>query len=373
MLVFFVWPQLAYSQGFNRQLQEKLNGLQGVTELLQHWEGLGIKEIGTTGLKETSSWLDSIYQDMGYRVLHDSFTDRGIPLHNVIIEKHARDSSAKWLIISAHYDTRTGTGTNDNGSGVVACIEIARLLASIECRINVRIIHFSGEEYGLSGSRHYVNKSLAESPEEVLLVFNLDQLGGTAGSPDNEFIYTERDEDAPFENNTLSDSLTQILFQLTRTYSALKPVVSRAFGSDYVPFQQEGYVVNGLYQYSAYPYYHTANDKLENMDVKALEQVIRAAAAYVLYLAGPQSFTLGIDKGSKDVQTRIYPNPASDFISIEGQWVHLYIRDATGRLLKSVPYQKEFIPLFDLQSDCYILELRLEENHIEYRPLIIVH
>jgi Zn-dependent M28 family amino/carboxypeptidase len=52
-----------------------------------------------------------------------------------------------------HYDSIVGTGTNDNGSGVVTILEIARLLQkNIPTEYSIKF-KLSGEEDGLKGSQ----------------------------------------------------------------------------------------------------------------------------------------------------------------------------------------------------------------------------
>ena len=53
----------------------------------------------------------------------------------------------KNLIISAHYDSaEDSVGANDNGSGVAAVLELARILKDTEMPYNVKFILFSGEK-----------------------------------------------------------------------------------------------------------------------------------------------------------------------------------------------------------------------------------
>ena len=75
------------------------------------------------------------------------------------------DDSDAFVILSAHYDSRgpninvqsPAPGANDDGSGTVAIIAIARAIArnGISFNANLEFIFFGGEEQGLLGSRAY--------------------------------------------------------------------------------------------------------------------------------------------------------------------------------------------------------------------------
>lgn len=63
------------------------------------------------------------------------------------------------ILIGAHFDSWDwAPGAQDNGSGVSAVVEVARILKSLNIRPRrtIRFVLFSGEEQGLLGSRAYV-------------------------------------------------------------------------------------------------------------------------------------------------------------------------------------------------------------------------
>jgi Zn-dependent M28 family amino/carboxypeptidase len=69
------------------------------------------------------------------------------------------------IILGAHYDSRgsfgsmRAPGANDNGSGTIALLAIARTIGrkGMTFRSNVELIAFAGEEQGLLGSRAYAS------------------------------------------------------------------------------------------------------------------------------------------------------------------------------------------------------------------------
>ena len=88
----------------------------------------------------------------------------------------------KIVIISAHLDSRAANdhsiapGAEDNGSGVAALMEAARLFKNVKFDRTIKIIFFTGEEQGLIGSKAYVAAYPADISKTVA-VFNLDMFG----------------------------------------------------------------------------------------------------------------------------------------------------------------------------------------------------
>ncbi|MFC1587742.1 DUF4910 domain-containing protein [Planctomycetota bacterium] len=74
-------------------------------------------------------------------------------------------------------------GANDNASGSVAILEIARILKLLnrKTRCTLKIALFSGEELGLLGSHAYT-KMHSDELEKIRMVFNLDIFGGQHGT-----------------------------------------------------------------------------------------------------------------------------------------------------------------------------------------------
>ncbi|CAG2115741.1 unnamed protein product, partial [Medioppia subpectinata] len=73
------------------------------------------------------------------------------------------------IIVGAHYDTvRSSPGVDDNGSGSAAVLEIAKLVAQNNCKLDKTLIFvlFDMEEDGLKGSKYFVKDYLI--PIEVM-------------------------------------------------------------------------------------------------------------------------------------------------------------------------------------------------------------
>jgi aminopeptidase YwaD len=89
-----------------------------------------------------------------------------------------------WVVVSAHIDGHPhGESAMDNATGVAVALGLARLLAPhvSGCPRGLRICLFSAEEWGLIGSRIWLEQM--DEAARRLLVFNinLDSVGGASG------------------------------------------------------------------------------------------------------------------------------------------------------------------------------------------------
>jgi hypothetical protein len=99
------------------------------------------------------------------------------------------DAPGPVYVLSSHYDdcngdctdgTREAPGADDNGSGVAAVLEAARVMAPHHFRGTIVFATFDGEELGLWGSQHFADELKAKGTN-VAAVLNNDIIGSTAG------------------------------------------------------------------------------------------------------------------------------------------------------------------------------------------------
>lgn len=95
-----------------------------------------------------------------------------------------------YIIVSSHYDhvglattgeDRIFNGANDDASGAVSVIELARALAAAKPKRSILFITFFGEERGLLGSRYYGQHPLVPIASTIAQL-NLEQIGRTDAS-----------------------------------------------------------------------------------------------------------------------------------------------------------------------------------------------
>jgi len=114
-----------------------------------------------------------------------TFVYNGTPFaaENIVLVIYGTDPTMGAVIIGAHYDTTSHSGSSyqpgadDNGSGVAAVLEIARVVAKQRHPATVVCVLFAGEEQGRVGSQAFVREVLGRNTVPVLCMINLDSIG----------------------------------------------------------------------------------------------------------------------------------------------------------------------------------------------------
>ena len=138
----------ASAQVYNPNINAVLSGLDSSIQLVREFQDFGTKTVGGNVIKNTAQWLVSEYESYGYdSVRVDSFEANSRTYRNIVVTKTGL--GGEYIIICGHYDTRNGPGANDNGSGVAAILETARIIESLETQRSVIFIHFDGGRGGV--------------------------------------------------------------------------------------------------------------------------------------------------------------------------------------------------------------------------------
>jgi Zn-dependent M28 family amino/carboxypeptidase len=251
-------------------------------------------------LNDAGDWIMNELRGFGYRdTFYHSFKstidNEEFELRNIVCKKKGIDE--KLIMVCAHYDcimeckedsVSRAPGANDNGSGVSAIIEMARVLANENLRHSIQFVFFSGEEQGLLGSKSYA-KYIKENGMDLYRLVNLDMIGYPFFAPNTVII--ERDNNTNvkhnqvMENDTESIEFGEMMKDMTSAVG-LQFHLDSIYDSDYEPFEAKGYVVIGAYDGSAdsinNPHYHSSSDIPENIDWDYLTSVTKLVLATVL-------------------------------------------------------------------------------------------
>ena len=101
---------------------------------------------------------------------------------NIVIDLAGSDLAGEVLYVGAHHDTQAASpGADDNASGVIGVLEIARLLSGRPRRRTIRLISFGAEEQLSVGSAAYVRTHRREVSAQGRLMYNLDAYGSALG------------------------------------------------------------------------------------------------------------------------------------------------------------------------------------------------
>ncbi len=197
----------------------------------------------------------------------------------------------EFVVIGAHYDhlgmggEGSGSrvpdtlaphlGADDNGSGVVGLLNLAKRLSekSAEIKRSIMFVSFGAEELGLLGSKHFV-QNLPLDASKIVAMLNMDMIGrlneqnevavaGTGTAPNFEALLDELASASP----------------LKLSYSP------EGFGaSDHASFYAADIPVL-FYTTGAHPEYHTPADSPDKINYQGIVEVVNLVEQTVLRIA----------------------------------------------------------------------------------------
>ena len=128
------------------------------------------QELGT-------SYVESITGGATINATVDVTTDvQNVSTYNVLATTKSGDHSNK-LALGAHTDSvLAGPGINDDGSGTVGILEVAKALSKYEIKNAVTFGFWAGEEEGLLGSTYYVENLPANESALIRAYLNFDMV-----------------------------------------------------------------------------------------------------------------------------------------------------------------------------------------------------
>lgn len=251
-------------------------------------------------LNEAGKYILNELKGLGYsntlfHYFKSTIDNEEFELRNIVCEKKGIDDQL--IMVCAHYDcimnnkedsNSRAPGANDNGSGVSALIELARILANKNLKHSIQFVFFSGEEQGLLGSKNYASY-IKENDIDLYRLINLDMIGYPFLASNTIIIERDNNTDGRHnhvrENDTKSIELGETMKDMTSTVG-LQFHLDSIYDSDYEPFEKKGYVVIGVYDGSAdprkNPHYHSSSDLPENINWDYLTSVTKLILAVVL-------------------------------------------------------------------------------------------
>jgi hypothetical protein len=131
--------------------------LKELSQFGDRWAGTPIGQ----GNLPAVNWIDEKLKSWGYVTERIKYTFEGEPREEVFATKVGSKIPGEMYIIGGHMDGRGGgQATNDDGSGTVLVMEIARVLASPDIKTDrtIRFALWNNEETGLNGARAYVEQ-----------------------------------------------------------------------------------------------------------------------------------------------------------------------------------------------------------------------
>ena len=249
---------------------------------LENLTSFGPRVTETEECSNASDYIYNEFEDMGLDVrfhnwTHYSYTDR-----NVEATFYGTDETSDEIyIICAHYDSVTDSpGADDDGSGVVALMSIAKIFSKYSFNHTIKFVTFSGEEQGLLGSSVYAQEASLNG-DNIVAVLNADMIGFAISEFDGSNIKIYYDDFSTW----ITDFMEVVAVQYN-DYMKVDIIPSGyTWGSDHNSFWDNGYCAIFAHEYHFNSYYHSPDDVIENMNLTYLEKTSRLLLASLAELA----------------------------------------------------------------------------------------
>jgi Zn-dependent M28 family amino/carboxypeptidase len=273
---------------------------------------IGERSVGRPGnLKKTAAYISSFYEELGLAVDTQAYSYAQLPVANVIAEISFGKNPQSRYLLGAHYDSVSGTvGADDNASATAVQLEIARLLAQLPDKntldLAVRFVSFALEEPPVYGTRHMGSRVYARTAraqkEKIDGMICLEMVGYACHEPGcQNYPFPLMFMDYPKTGNFIGivsnfksrgfakDLVTQFqnnedlpVVKLTVPFNGyIMPAVRL---SDHASFWDKGYKAVMVTDSAFFrnPYYHTAGDTMEKLDLDFMAEVVESLLIFFL-------------------------------------------------------------------------------------------
>jgi Zn-dependent M28 family amino/carboxypeptidase len=169
---------------------------------------------------------------------------QAVPTRSILAELPGSEPGAV-IMLGAHLDSVIdGPGTNDDGSGVAALLEVARALAGTRPRATIRLAFWSGEELGLHGSYRYASSLTDDERRAIVVYLNVDMVASPNGFAG---IYDESSAPAG------SAAVHELLSAAVERAGGSAVGVDLERGSDHFGFAEAGITTGGVFSGAGEP------------------------------------------------------------------------------------------------------------------------
>ena len=271
-----------------------------------------IEQYKALGIKNPPGSTD-FYQKVPSEFMKKGFSPKLGDSENIWAFIPGSEKPEEVVIISAHYDhigMKNGevfNGADDDGSGTVSLIEIAKAFAEAKKeghapKRSILFLHVTGEEHGLHGSRYYAENPLFPIKNTVADI-NIDMVGrrDTIGShkENGKYVYVIGSDRLSSELHSINEEVNKkyVGLNLDYTFNARNDPNQFYFRSDHYNFAKKGipsiFFFNGVHED-----YHGANDTADKIEYDLLAMRVKLAFNLAWELANRDK-KIVVDKDGK--------------------------------------------------------------------------
>jgi len=260
-------------------------------------------------LERTARYIEATLSGLGYAVSRQEFETEAVKVRNLEVRRIGPGAGKpRLVVIGAHYDSAQGAvGADDNGSGVAALLELARLLKSVQPAegLEMRLVFYVNEElpwFGTEKMGSLVHASgLAREEREVVAMLSLETIAWYSEAPGSQrypfpfnLLYPSTGDFIGFVANPRSRSLLHRVIGSFRRHAAfpsegavgLESIAGVGWSDQwaYWKFGWPAVMVTDTAPFR-YPYYHTLRDTPDKLDYDGLARVVKGLEGVVRELA----------------------------------------------------------------------------------------
>lgn len=254
---------------------------------------------------------DSYYQKVPSEYMKKGFSPKLPDSENIWAFIEGSEKPEEIIVVSAHYDhvgMKNGevyNGADDDGSGTVGLIEIAQAFQKAKKeghgpKRSILILHVTGEEHGLHGSRFYSENPLFPLANTVADV-NIDMIGrrDAAHADSNNYVYVIGSDYLSTDLYNICEAANSKYTKLNLDYKYNDRNDKNRFyyRSDHYNFAKNGipsvFLFNGTHAD-----YHKESDEVDKIEFDALEKRTQLAFSIAWELANREA-RIVVDKDGK--------------------------------------------------------------------------
>lgn len=234
----------------------------------------------------TRAFLKEEYERLGFTVSLHPFGSGT----NIIAEKLGTKNPEKVLILSSHIDSVGNKGANDDGSGTIGLLAVAKNLSQIDLPITIRILGFDREEVGLRGSDAYV--ATITDKQNIIGDIQFEMMGYN-GRKDGAFHVIDCNsgifggskpvENSLFLSQAMKDAITKRKLDLTITKACTDRSDHASFWRHKIPAIV---ISENFFGGDGDPCYHARCDVVdERLDYEYMGKILTALQASILQIS----------------------------------------------------------------------------------------
>ena len=279
------------------KLATDLKGISGVSAVTVGGASYAITTRNTASGKvitNAAQYVCERFQAAGLTASYQNWTNGSYSSRNVMGAKTGTMKSDEIVIVCAHVDDLPASGkapgADDNGSGVVAVLNLADAMMDYTFQRTIRFVLFTGEEQGYLGSAAYVSSIAGQN---VVALLNLDGIGYDSFDGPIMRLKTRTTGAAGYSGDR---AVADAFVRAVSTYGiSLTPIIDTdGFShSDHFSFWSDGFaavlVTEDAPDADMNYAYHTTGDDVTVINYTYLTNMTKAAAATVATEATPVS------------------------------------------------------------------------------------